>query len=181
MPTHYKGSAKAVRALNAFINLARASDSLMARMSLQLESEGLTAGQFGVLEALLHLGSMCQKTLAEKLLRSGGNITLVVDNLEKHGWVRRERQKDDRRKIVIHLTTEGRRVVSELVPRHVEAIVKEMGRLDRREQEALRQICRKLGRGDASGKGSGEISNLKSKRREKNHVASTGKRRARTK
>jgi MarR family 2-MHQ and catechol resistance regulon transcriptional repressor len=173
MPTHFKGSHQEVRALNAFINLARASDSLMARLSLQLESEGLTTGQFGILEALLHLGPMCQKTLGEKLLRSGGNITLVVDNLEKHGWVRRERQKYDRRKILVSLTPEGRRVISEMIPRHVDAIVKEMRRLDPAEQIALRRLCRKLGRaGD-------ESSILKSNRREKNDAASETKRRAR--
>jgi MarR family 2-MHQ and catechol resistance regulon transcriptional repressor len=169
MPTHFRGSKREVRALNAFINLARASDSLMARMSLQFESEGLTTGQFGILEALLHLGPMCQKTIGEKLLRSGGNTTLVVDNLEKHGWVRRERQKDDRRKILVHLTPEGRRVISEMVPRHVEAIVKEMQRLDASEQEALRRICRKLGRaGD-------ETLILKSNRREKSDASSETK------
>jgi MarR family 2-MHQ and catechol resistance regulon transcriptional repressor len=174
MPTHYKGSAQSIRALNAFINLARASDSLIARMSLQIESDGLTTGQFGILEALLHLGPLCQKAIAEKLLRSGGNITLVVDNLEKHGWVRRERQKDDRRKILVHLTPEGRQLISQIFPRHVEAIVKEMRRLEPREQEELRRICRKLGRA------AGETSKSKSKhskreQREKHDVASSTK------
>src|SRR5271155_2224260 len=147
MPTHYKGSAETVRALNAHINLARATDSLFARLSPQLEQDGLTLPQFGVLEALLHLGPMCQHALAEKLLRSGGNITLVVDNLEKHGWVRRERQKDDRRMIVIHLTPAGRKLIARVFPRHARAIVKEMSSLDSAEQEALRRLCRKLGRG----------------------------------
>lgn len=169
MPTHFQGSEKSVRALNAFINLARASDSLMARMSLQLEAEGLTTGQFGVLEALLHLGPMCQKTLAEKLLRSGGNVTLVVDNLEKHGWVRRERQRYDRRKIVVHLTPDGRRLINQIFPRHAEMIVEEMGRLEPREQEALRRICRKLGRADNKHFASKRIG------REKQHVASSTK------
>ena len=169
MPTHFRGSKREVRALNAFINLARASDSLMARMSLQLESDGLTTGQFGVLEALLHLGPMCQKTIGEKLLRSGGNITLVVDNLEKQGWVRRERQEDDRRKILVHLTPEGHRLISEMIPRHVKAIVKEMQGLEPGEQEALRRICRKLGRAGE------ETSTLKSNRREKRNAASETK------
>lgn len=146
MPTHYRGREKTVRALNAYINLARATDSIFGRMAAQLESQGLTPGQFGVLEALLHLGPMCQHTLAEKLLRSGGNITLVVDNLEKHGWVRRERQKADRRKILIHLTAGGRQLISWVFPLHAKAIEKEMSCLDAREQEALRRICRKLGR-----------------------------------
>ena len=108
MPTHFQGRKETVRALNAFVNLMRASDSVAAHMTAQIEQSGLTMGQFGVMEALLHLGPMCQHTLAEKLLRSGGNITLVIDNLEKHGWVRRERQKDDRRLVKIYLTPEGR-------------------------------------------------------------------------
>src|SRR5260370_9468516 len=112
MPAHYQGRRDTVRALNAYINLARAADSLMGRMSLELDQKGLTMGQFGVLEALLHLGPMCQRTLGQKLLRSGGNITLVVDNLEKHGWGRRERQKVDRRMIGIHLTPRGRKLIA---------------------------------------------------------------------
>jgi MarR family transcriptional regulator, 2-MHQ and catechol-resistance regulon repressor len=148
MPTHYKGRADTVRALNAYINLARASDSLLGRMSVQLEGDGLTMGQFGVLETLLHLGPMCQRTLGKKLLRSGGNITMVVDNLEKHGWVRRERQEDDRRMIKIHLTQMGRKLIKRVFPEHANAIREEMSVLQPREQESLRHICRKLGCSD---------------------------------
>ncbi len=147
MPTHFKGCKKAVRALNAYINLIRASDSLLGRLTAQAESQGLTMGQFGVLEALYHLGPMCQKTLGEKLLRSGGNITLIVDNLEKHGWVRRERQQNDRRMVLIHLTPAGRELIARVMPPHAEMIAKEMSRLTPGEQEELRRICRKLGKG----------------------------------
>lgn len=147
MPTHYKGSQKAVAALSAYINLMRASDSLAARLTAQLESHELTMGQFGVLEALYHLGPMCQRMLGKKLLRSGGNITVVVDNLEKHGLVRRERQKDDRRKVMIRLTQPGKAILEQVLPPHVEAIVKEMSRLTPDEQEELRRLCRKLGKG----------------------------------
>ncbi|MGA8222957.1 MAG: MarR family transcriptional regulator [Candidatus Acidiferrales bacterium] len=147
MPTNYKGDAGTVRALNAHINLARASDSLFARLSALLEQDGLTTGQFGVLEALLHLGPMCQHTLGEKLLRSGGNVTLVVDNLEKRGWVRRERQESDRRMVIIHLTPAGRELIAKVFPRHARAIKKEMSVLKPAEQETLRCLTRKLGLG----------------------------------
>ena len=149
MPTHYKGSEEEIRALNAFINLMRGADSLVRRLTTQLEPLGITTGQFGVLEALYHLGPMCQKTLGEKLLRSGGNVTLVVENLAKRGWVRRERQADDRRHIRIHLTPKGRALIKRAFPKHVQAVVKEMSALDPSEQEALRRICRKLGKGRA--------------------------------
>jgi MarR family 2-MHQ and catechol resistance regulon transcriptional repressor len=148
LPTHFQGPKETKRALNAFINLERASNSLLARISVQLDAQGLTAGQFGILEALLHLGPMCQRTLGEKLLRSGGNITLVIDNLEKHGLVRRERQTDDRRMIVVHLTANGLRLIKRVFPEHAKAITREMSRLQPNEQEDLRRLCRKLGRGD---------------------------------
>jgi MarR family 2-MHQ and catechol resistance regulon transcriptional repressor len=147
MPTHFQGDAETVRALSAYINLIRATDSTVAKATAHLEGLGVTTGQFAVLEALLHLGPMCQHTLGEKLLRSGGNVTLVVDNLERHGWVRRERQVEDRRMIQIHLTPKGRRLITRVFPEHAKLVVKVMSRLSAAEQEQLRKIARKLGRG----------------------------------
>jgi len=148
MPTHYQGSKKDTAALNAYINLVRASETVLDQCDADLQARGLTLGQFGVLEALLHLGPMCQRELGQKLLRSGGNVTLVVDNLERHGWVRRERQKEDRRKTLIRLTAGGRSLIDAAFPLHVKVITKEFGRLTLAEQETLRRLCRKLGRGE---------------------------------
>jgi MarR family 2-MHQ and catechol resistance regulon transcriptional repressor len=147
MPTHFKGCKETERALSAYINLIRASDSLVSKASAQLEQSGMTLGQFAILEALHHLGPMCQHALAEKLLRSGGNVTLVVDNLEKRGWVRRERQKDDRRMVQIHLTPKGARLIAKVFPEHAIAITKIMNELTVNEQEELRRIAGKLGHG----------------------------------
>jgi MarR family 2-MHQ and catechol resistance regulon transcriptional repressor len=153
MPSHYKGAENEVRALNAFINLMRASDSLAARGALLLESQGLTHGQFGTMEALFHLGPLCQRALGEKLLRSGGNLTLVIDNLEKKGWVRRERQPDDRRKVLVSLTPKGRARIEKVFPAHVAFLTGEFSGLTSREQETLRRLCRKLGRSLGGSKG----------------------------
>jgi MarR family 2-MHQ and catechol resistance regulon transcriptional repressor len=147
MPTHFEGCEGIVRALNAYINLVRASDSVLSKIAVHLESEGVTMGQFAVLEALLHLGPMCQHALAEKLLRSGGNMTLVVDNLQKQGWVKRVRQEKDRRMVEIHLTPKGRRLITRIFPEHAKVIAQVMGELTPAEQEDLRRIARKLGRG----------------------------------
>ena len=65
MPTHFQGDAETVRALSAYINLIRASDSTLAKTTAHLEGLGVTPGQFAVLEALLHLGPMCQHTLGK--------------------------------------------------------------------------------------------------------------------
>src|SRR5580698_10567966 len=131
MPTHFQGDTDTVRALSAFINLVRASDSTIAKVSAHQEELGVTNGQFAVLEALLHLGPMCQHTLGKKLLRSGGNVTLVVD----------------RRMIQIHLTPKGRRLITRVFPEHAKVVAKVMSQLSATEQEQLRKIARKLGRG----------------------------------
>ncbi|HTZ74375.1 MAG TPA: MarR family transcriptional regulator [Candidatus Aquilonibacter sp.] len=134
--------------MSCFINFLRAADSLSARLDARIEMGGLTHGQFAVMEVLLHLGPLNQCELARKLLRSGGNLTVVIDNLEKRGLVRRQRQKADRRMVVVQLTPSGRRLIANIFPSHAEAITAEMSRLSPGEQEALRALCRKLGRGD---------------------------------
>jgi MarR family transcriptional regulator, 2-MHQ and catechol-resistance regulon repressor len=147
VPTHFKGDSETRRALNVLINLSRASNSVQTRLSAGLDRHGITTSQLGILEALFHLGPMCQRALGDKLLRSGGNITMVIDNLEKHGLVERVRQKEDRRMIMIHLTPKGRKLISRVLPLHAKDVVKEMSRLTANEQEELRRLCRKLGRG----------------------------------
>src|SRR5690242_21642582 len=91
MSTHYRGSAQERAALDTYIKLMRAADSMTGRLDPLMRAADLTVGQFGTLEALLHLGPLCQRDLGRKLLRSGGNITVVVGNLARRGLVRRAR------------------------------------------------------------------------------------------
>ncbi|WDT77414.1 MAG: MarR family transcriptional regulator [Candidatus Manganitrophus sp.] len=146
MGTHYRGTREEITALDTFIKLMRAADSLSSRLSPILASPGLSPGQFGALEVLFHLGPLCQSELGRKLLRSGGNITMVVDNLERRGLVRRERG-EDRRFITLHLTKEGRQLIQKIFPKHLEALLREMQVLTETEQKALGRLCKKLGKG----------------------------------
>lgn len=146
MPTHFSGPADQIQALNAFINLMRAADSISAKINTSLSDHGLTETQFGVLESLYHLGSLCQKALADKLLKSSGNITMVIDNLERQELVLRQRDSRDRRFITIHLTAKGQSLMENIFPAHVARITTLLKVLSPEEQEELRQLCRKLGK-----------------------------------
>ena len=84
------------RALNTYTKLMRAAESVTNRVSSSMSAADLTVSQFGVLEALHHKGPLCQRDIAAKILKSSGNITMVIDNLEKRGLVRRERDNQDR-------------------------------------------------------------------------------------
>lgn len=146
MPSHHKGSPDEFRALDAYIKLIRAAESVVGRMSQRLAAAKLTVSQFGALEALFHLGPMSQRALGTKLLKSSGNITMVVDNLEKRGLVQRRRDAADRRVVTVSLSEEGRGLIEALFPQHVQEIVEELGVLEPAEQEQLGRLCRKLGR-----------------------------------
>ena len=132
-------------ALNTYTKLMRAAESVTNRTSRLMNDAGLTISQFGVLEALHHKGSLCQRDIAAKILKSAGNITLVIDNLEKRGLVRRERDSEDRRYFTIRLTNEGAALIAQVFGRVKDAIVSEMSSITLPEQEQLGSLCKKLG------------------------------------
>ncbi|MBN1919734.1 MAG: MarR family transcriptional regulator [Anaerolineae bacterium] len=146
MPVHYEGTPEALQALDAYVKLSRALNALEARLSECHAYGDLTASQFGVLEALYHLGPLCQGDLSAKLLKSGGNLTFVVDNLVRLGLVERERVAGDRRRVLVTLTEAGRERIARLFPLHVQHIVAEFSVLSPEEQLTLAGLCRKLGK-----------------------------------
>jgi MarR family 2-MHQ and catechol resistance regulon transcriptional repressor len=145
MGTHYKGTAKEINSLNAYIKLIRASDSIRSRMNLLLQEKGLTESQFSLLDALFHIGPLSQSELGKKLFKSGGNITMVVDNLEKRELVKRERSNNDRRLFTIKLTKQGKNLIGKLFPRMLAPLVAEINILTENEQIELQRICKLLG------------------------------------
>ena len=141
----FLGNNKEVRALSTYVKLMRAAESITARVHKHLSSAGLTVSQFGILEAIHHLGPLSQRDLGQKILRSSGNITMVIDNLEKRHLVRRERDTSDRRIFIIHLTNEGQKLIRKIFPSHAALITKEMSVLNSTDQKLLGDLCKKVG------------------------------------
>ena len=150
MPTHYSGSPAEMRTLDTFIKLTRCTNSVLARLSERNTIGELTPSQFAVLEALYHLGSMTQGEVSTKVLKSGSNMTTVIDNLERDGLVRRERDAKDRRVIHIYLTEAGTGKLQAVLPGHIAALVDEFSVLSASEQLTLAELCKKLGKGQES-------------------------------
>ncbi len=151
MSTHYEGTLTERNALDSYIKLARAAESVAAAINGYLKGYDLTISQFGVLEAVYHLGPLHQKEVAHKILKSDGNLTLVIDNLVKRDLVERVRDSHDRRYVFIHLTDRGRDLITTIFPAHVQRVVTTMSALTDAEQEQLAALCRKLGLAQRSG------------------------------
>lgn len=146
MPSNYKGTKSEIEALSAFINLMRASNTVTVSLQRDLDQGKMTPSQFGVLEALFHLGPLYQGDLSKKLLRCTGSITSVVAGLEKKGLVQRNREAHDKRYVRVTLTSKGQKAIEEEFPKHASAVVKRFGSLTLAEQRELRRLCGKLGK-----------------------------------
>ncbi len=143
------------RALRLWIALARCYATFSRAVSSRVGDYGLTAAQFGVLEALHHLGPLSLGELADKLLVTGGNVTYVMDRLEEQGFVYRERSGEDRRIVEGKLTDDGRRLIGEVFESHARFIRGLAERLEPDEQQELRRLLKKLGKGVADDYGIG--------------------------
>jgi len=136
-------------ALRLWIALARCYATYAKAIASKVQEYELTTPQFGTLEALYHLGPLSLGELADKLLVTGGNVTYVMDRLEDQGLVYRYRCPEDRRVIHAKLTPEGRSLVASVFPEHASHVEHLSRHLSREEQETMRVLLKKLGRGIA--------------------------------
>ncbi len=150
MPSHYEGTTEEKRALDAYIKLQRAAETVTTRTTAHLADYDLTVSQFGVLEALYHRGTLSQRALAKKLLKSTGNISIVLQHLEQRGLITRTRTPEDTRTMAVCISEAGRALLTGFLAKHVQGIVTEMNVLSPDEQVELARLCRKLGLRDPS-------------------------------
>jgi MarR family 2-MHQ and catechol resistance regulon transcriptional repressor len=141
--TKRKSSVKESPGLQALAALRRTSAKISIEVYSPLSPQ-LTTSQFGILEAIYKNGPLHQVDLARQILKTPGNMTIVIDNLEKLGLVERARGKRDRRFIQIVLTPQGSRLIKQLYPAHIQQTDKIMGRLTDEERDELVRLCLKL-------------------------------------
>jgi MarR family 2-MHQ and catechol resistance regulon transcriptional repressor len=137
------------QSLDAYIKLMRAVESVNRRInSEQVLEKKVTMSQFAVLEALyFHDGQMRQVEIAQKILKTPGNLTLVIDNMVRSSLVTRKPSASDRRANDIALTDTGRQLIERLFPRMADAIVDSFTILNSDQLKQLSGLLKQLGRG----------------------------------
>ncbi len=133
------------RALITYVKLMRAANAARNFAARTLQDTGTTLTQFAVLEALYHVGPMSLSEIAQKVLTTGGNLTMVVGNLETRDLARRQQSPKDKRVQIVVLTPKGKTLIRNLFPQHAAAIAEFMAVLNAEEQAELGELCRKLG------------------------------------
>ncbi|WP_097025456.1 MarR family winged helix-turn-helix transcriptional regulator [Clostridium peptidivorans] len=130
--------------LKALIALSRCAQNVHKREYKTIKEGGLTVTQFAVLEILYHKGDLRVCEIIDKILSTGGNMTVVIDNLVKENLVKRCIDPKDRRVNLISITEEGRNLISEIFPKHLQNINEIFRVLTSEEKKNLISLLKKL-------------------------------------
>lgn len=125
----------------AWLRLARIYHKIDRRTADTMRSHDLSVSRFDILN---HAGTpegRTQQELARALLVTKGNVTQLLDAMEREGLLERRREGRSKR---IFLTDEGRRRRTEAVALQEAAIAAEWSALDETETQTLIRLLRKL-------------------------------------
>lgn len=132
-------------ALHLWVTLARAYRAVESRAAGDVARHGLTLAEFGVLEALYHLGPMPLGEVQRRVLVSSGGTTYLADGLERRGLLRREASEADRRVRIASLTNEGRSLLDRIFPEHAACLEEATAELTDPEKKRAAGLLRRLG------------------------------------
>lgn len=132
--------------LKLFVILNKCTLSVGKKSEKSIKVTGLTVPQFSVLEMLYHKGDLKVGDIIEKSLSSIGNISLIVDNLQKLKFVEKRKCSLDKRITYVTLTEKGRKLIESMWENHEQEINNIMSVLDSQEKDILISLLKKLGK-----------------------------------
>ncbi|MCF7825903.1 MAG: MarR family transcriptional regulator [Candidatus Marinimicrobia bacterium] len=145
MSKHYQANEREKLVLKTWVKFSRANNTLNQIMRHNVEVQGLTISQFGVLEVLAHIGPLSVKAIGQKLLLTTSNLVTVIDNLVKQELVKRVPCDHDRRSIIIHLKEKGSGIIEPVFKNHLTELLICFSVLDDQQLITLGSLSKELG------------------------------------
>jgi MarR family transcriptional regulator, 2-MHQ and catechol-resistance regulon repressor len=132
--------------VHVFLVLWKAARAVGAYAETSVSGLEMCGSDFAVLEALLHKGPLPVNQIGKKVLLTSGSITVAVDRLETKGLVERRAHGTDRRARIVHLTKEGRKVITHAYAEHATDMEQlASASLTKEERKALIRLLKKIG------------------------------------
>jgi len=130
-----------------FLLMWKANHAIMKYDGASIREQGFdNFSDFAVLEVLLHKGALPVNTIGDKVKLTTGSITTAVQRLEKKGWVLRERQSDDARVVLVHLTKEGAKRIQLAFEAHEANLEQLFEVFSEKERTQFAQLIKKVGK-----------------------------------
>ncbi len=128
----------------AWMTMMRVHQQIQQRVIDLMALHGLTLAQFDVLLRLHYEEGITQQQLADRMLVTKGNMTGLIDRMERQGWVERRADEQDRRSHLLYLTESGRSKIIEILPQHKNQIWDLMNLLSPGQQKNLLELLQQL-------------------------------------
>lgn len=132
------------QAVHALVVFRRAERTIRKHEGDVVRAHGLTPMQFGVLDVLLAKGPLSVGDIMASMLATSGNMTVVIRNMERDGYIRREEDAKDKRRFLISLTDKGEEKIRAVLPDHVRHIDDIFRVLSDQDKEELIRILTKF-------------------------------------
>jgi DNA-binding MarR family transcriptional regulator len=124
--------------------MPRVRRAVWAEATRRLGAVGETMLAWRVLGCVRRCGPLTQRELADAVAQHPAGVCRLLDDLERRGLVKRTRNTKDRRRMMVSLTTAGRRRWHALLPEVVQSMGHALEPLSGAEVRTLRDILRKL-------------------------------------
>lgn len=131
-------------ALYSLVVFRRANNTIVKQELETIKKHQLTPCQFGVLEALYNKGDLRIQDLIDKLLSTSGNMTVVIRNMIRDGYITKLPDCSDKRASRISLTDFGRTTIEKILPEHYDNIGRIFSVLTTEEQAQLASLLKKF-------------------------------------
>ena len=146
MSVHKLESLTGGNGVHVFLVLWKAARAVQAYAEKSVSELEMCGSDFAVLEALLHKGPLPVNEIGKKVMLTSGSITVAVDRLEAKELVERRAHGADRRARIVHLTKEGRKVITRVYADHAADMERlASASLTRAERKTLIQLLKKIG------------------------------------
>jgi len=132
------------KAMTTWIQLFRSYTKIRAKESVYIQSFDLTMNQFQVLEVLYHRGDLSIGAITKLTMGTPGNITVVVRNLKRDGFVHSVSDAKDKRYSILSISQKGKDIIEKLFPNHAKKLESYFEVLNNDEMETLFTLLRKL-------------------------------------
>lgn len=132
------------KAMKTVVRLDRVSYKIHNIMVSYLAEHNLTFNQFKVLEVLYHRGDLNVSAITKLTMNTPGNITVVIKNLKRDGWITSIKDPLDNRASILTITQKGKEIIEKVFPQHSINLKKSMEVLSDEELETLYKLLEKV-------------------------------------
>ncbi len=132
------------KSMQTWMQIFRTYNKIRAKETAYIQAFDLTMNQFQVLEVLYHRGDLNIGSITQLTMSTPGNITVVVRNLKRDGYITAIADSKDKRASILSLTQKGKDVIEKLFPNHAKNFEKYFEILSEEETDTLFRILRKL-------------------------------------